>query len=484
MMADTEPLRGAAILVAVLGIADRCLSQVEQDGRPRATIAEVAAAYGAKILASGVFVAGRSADSIASQELGFLPCLRYEVDHDIKTVTAWVFPNRKKTAVYRAGLGVALAHDGDIERLKRQARPNLIPDLSHLASKPWAVGDAPSGRPRPSGIDEARLAAAVDRMFAEPNPFLKRRTRAVLVVYDGEIVTERYAEGFGPDQPLPAWSMTKSVLHALYGIAVRQGKLSIGDRALMPQWRGNGDPRSAITIDMMLRMSSGLAFGEYQVLPPSDLVRMLFISPDVVDYAARLRLVHPVDTVWAYASGTSNLLSGILRRVYGDDDYYTLPYRELFARIGMRSAVIEADAAGTLVGSSFMFATARDFARFGLLYLNDGVWRGERILPEGWTTYARTPTPTAPESQYGAHWWLPSDTERAQAKARGVPLPDDAFNASGFEGQKTVVIPSRKLVLVRLGLAYFRNYPIYDQVCDVLEALPSSSSLKTSAVKR
>ncbi len=470
-MAWSGGLGGAAFLIAA-GMADRCLPQVGRDERPRATVAEIAAAYSAKVLASGVFVAGRRPESVASQELGFLPQLKYKIDREAETVTAWVYPRFKKTAVYRPGLGVALAHDGDIAALKRQARPSLIPDLSHLAAEPWPTGDAPSGRRRPAGIDEDGLAQAVERMCAEVNRFWLRRTRAVIVLYDGEIVAERYAEGFGPETRLPGWSMTKSVLHALVGIAVRDGRLAVDDKAAGPRWRTEGDARAAITIDTMLRMSSGLAFNEYGTLPPSDLVRMLFASPDAAGYAAELPLAHRPDTVWAYASGTSNILSRVLRRAYGDEAYYALPYRELFSKVGMRRAIIEADASGTLVCSSFMFATARDYARFGLLYASDGVWRGERILPEGWTKYARTATPTAPEGEYGAHWWLPSDSERAEAQKRGLPLPDDTFNASGFEGQKIVVIPSRKLVVVRLGLAYFSSFPIYDHVCDVLNALP------------
>lgn len=434
--------------------------------------ADEGAAYGAKVMASAVFAAGRTAESVASQELGFVPFLKYTVDREAQTVTAWTVSRKAKTAVYREGLGATLAHDGDIAALRQQAHPGLIPVLDHLAGVPWPMGDAPSGSPRPADLDEALLAKAVDRMFGEPNPLHKRRTRAVLVVYDDEIVAERYGDGFTAGQRFPAWSMTKSVLHALYGIAVRQGKLAINDPAPVPQWHRDGDPRSAITIDMMLRMSSGLAFGEYDYLPPADLTSMLFLCSDAAAYAACKPLAHPADTVWAYASGTSNILSWILRQTYGDDAYYALPYEELFRKIGMRHAVLEADASGTFVCSSFLLATARDYARFGLLYMHDGIWQGERILPEGWVKYARTATPAAPRQQYGAHWWLPSLDERAEAEARGVPLPEDTFHASGFEGQKIVVIPSRKLVVVRLGLAYFSVCPPYDHVCDILEALP------------
>jgi CubicO group peptidase (beta-lactamase class C family) len=434
--------------------------------------ADLGSAYSAKLLASGVFVAGRTPESIASQELGFVPRLEYTVDREARTVTAWTAPRHKKTAVYREGLGAALALDGGVEALRQQARPDLIPDLSSLAEELWPMGDAPSGRSRPAGIDEARLTATVDRMFQEPNPWYKRRTRAVIIVYDDEIVAERYAEGFGAEQRFPAWSMSKSVLHALYGIAVRQGKLSVSDPAPIPLWKGQDDPRSAITIDMLLRMSSGLKYNELDFVPPADLTTMLFLRPDAADYAAHAPLAHPPDTVWSYSSGTANILSWILRQAYGDDAYYALPYQELFRKIGMRNAIIEADASGTLVFSSFLFATTRDYARFGLLYLHDGVWQGERILPERWAEYARTPTPAAPRQEYGAHWWLPSVRERSKAQARGVSLPEDMFFAQGFEGQNIFVIPSRKLVIVRLGLAYFAANPPHDFVLDILQALP------------
>lgn len=436
--------------------------------------AEEGAAYGAKLLATGVFVAERTPESVAAAELRFVPFLKYEVDRDARTVTAWTIGNNRKTAVYREGLGVALAHDGQVEALRARGKPGLLPDMSHLADAPWPMGDAPSVRGRPGGIDEAALTAAVDRAFAESSWFDRKRTRALVVVYDGEIVAERYAPEFGPDQRFAGWSMTKSVLHALYGIAVRDGVLSVEDHPHF--WRDPADPRSAVTIDMMLRMSSGLAFGEFDFFPPSDLVSMLFLSPDTAAYAARLPLAHAPDTVWAYASGTTNMLSAVLRHAYGDDAYHALPYTELFRKLGMRGAIIETDASGTFVCSSFMFATARDYARFGMLYAQDGVWMGERILPGGWVEYARTPSAIDHPGPYGAHWWLPTEREKAKARERGTPIPEDAFHASGFEGQAIVVAPSRRLVVVRLGLRYFMPFPPYGLLCDVLDALPPAET--------
>ncbi len=430
---------------------------------------DVFAAYGAKIMASGVFVAGRTPESIAVQELAILPRLRYTVDRENQTVTARVFGSAPKTAVYRDGLGAALAHDGDIEALRQQARPELAALMdAGVAEMPWPTGDGPSGNPRPPGIDEARLAAAVDGFFDRPSRFLKRHTRALIVVYKDEIVAERYADGFDANQRFSAWSMTKSVFHALYGIAVKQGKLSVD--APIPFWRDLDDPRSEVTVDMLLRMSGGLDYNEFELFPPMALTTMLFLQPGAGDYAAALPLLHPPDTVWHYASASTNILSRALREIYGDDAYYALPWQELFSKTGMTSAIIEADATGTFVGSSFMYATARDYARFGLLYLHDGVWQGERILPEGWAAYGRTPTHTA-SGNYGAHWWLIAGDEELQNGTGSQTLPNDIFVASGFEGQFIVIIPSRSLVIVHLNLDLLYHSPV-PLIHNILAALP------------
>jgi hypothetical protein len=178
---------------------------------------------------------------------------------------------------------------------------------------------------------------------------------------------------------------------------------------------------------------------------------------------------------WSYSSGTTNIITYAIRHVIGDSNYLEFPRRALFDRLGMTSAVMETDAAGTFVGSSFMYATARDWARFGLLYLRDGVWAGERILPEGWVAYTRTPAPNAPDQQYGAHFWL-RIPEEFRCGGDRPPLPADAFHAIGYEGQFVTIIPSRELVLVRLGLT---RYPCaYDHqvfVHSVLAAIADGS---------
>jgi hypothetical protein len=271
----------------------------------------------------------------------------------------------------------------------------------------------------------------------------------VVVLWKGRIVSERYGQGITPDTPLAGWSLTKSVTNALVGILVGQGRLALHEPVRVPEWAGDG--RGRITVDQLLRMTSGLAFDERSGPVLSDVNRMLLLAPDAASYAAGKPLKHAPGTVWAYASGTTNVLSRLVRGAVGGslEDYWAFPRRELFDPMGMTSAVLEPDASGTFVGSSFAYATARDWGKVGLLYLRDGVWNGQRILPEGWVAYTVTPTPQAPEGRYGAHFWL-YHRPLSREDPRSGALPT-AFYASGYEGQYVVVVPSRDLVVVRLG---------------------------------
>jgi len=220
----------------------------------------------------------------------------------------------------------------------------------------------------------------------------------------------------------------------------------------MPGWR-EPDGRAAITLSDLLRMRSGLAFAEEYASLTSDVIEMLFNRGDAAGYAASRPLVAPPGTVWSYSSGTSNILSSVLRSRLGEASYPSWPRRALFEPLGMTSALMEPDASGTFVASSFMLATARDWARFGQFYLQDGVWDGQRLLPETWVRYCTTPTPQSPDGIYGAHWWLGLRPELGGETASARRLPRDAFFAVGHEAQTLTVIPSRRLVLVRLGLS-------------------------------
>jgi len=237
----------------------------------------------------------------------------------------------------------------------------------------------------------------------------------------------------------------------LLGLLVRDGKLDIMAPAPVPEWASPDDPRHAITTDQLMRMSSGLESSEDYGDLRADVVQMLYNSSDMAAYAANKPLIAKPDTVWNYSSGTANILARIIRHQLGGDvtDYWSYPRQEFFYPLGMTSAVMEPDASGTFVGSSYMYATARDWARFGQLYLQDGVWQGQRILPEGWVDYARTPTPPS-QGQYGALWWLNRGSGESK-EWEGVP--DDAYAAEGHDGQYVVVIPSRNMVIVRLGVS-------------------------------
>ena len=269
-------------------------------------------------------------------------------------------------------------------------------------------------------------------------------TEAVLIVQGGKLVAERYGPGRGPEDTCHSWSMAKSITHALVGMLVKDGRLDIHAPADVPAWRD--DERAAITLDQLLRMSSGLKFTEsYAPGQVSDVIEMLFGrgQDDVAGFAAAFPLEHPPGSHMAYSSGTTNIVSRCASRALGEDGpaFEAWMRARLFDPLGMRSPIPKFDAAGTFIGSSFCFCTPRDFARFGLLYLRDGVWNGERLLPEGWVDYARTPTfrqEGAADGPYGAHWWLET-------------AGPGSFSANGYDGQFIMVVPELDLIVVRNG---------------------------------
>lgn len=434
-------------------------------------------AYKAKILGSAVFISGRAEQSVLDVDLAFgpLPRIKANLDRENGSVSSRIFGMARNKVIFRAGLGCTLVKDFTEEEIRSQPLYAYRP-ARNIAALPWPTGDAMKPAKQFKGVDMARLDAALDDVFSEPadEDAGMRGTRAVVVVHRGRIIAERYAEGFDANMSLVGWSMTKSVTHALTGILVKQGKLDINAPAPVPEWQDEGDPRGAITLDMLLRMSSGLKFSEIYDEYTSDVVQMLNNCGDAGGFAADRPLEHDPDTHWQYSSGTANIVSRILRSTFegNQGSYFLFPRSELFGKIGMRGAVLEPDASGTFVGSSYMYATARDWARFGLLYLNDGVWEGERLLPEGWVKYGTTPTPDAPKGRYGAHWWLNAG-EPGNAENRAWPdLPTDAYAAQGFEGQRVMVIPSRNVVIVRLGLSRpERNFSTNDFAAAVLAAI-------------
>ena len=296
----------------------------------------------------------------------------------------------------------------------------------------------------PPEIDEQALKDALDRAFEENEPLTPKRTRAVVVVQNGWVIAERYAQGIQPDMPLIGWSMSKSITHALIGRAIQEGLLDPGKPPKVPEWSDPQDPRQRISLDQLLRMNSGLAFEESTGTLNSDLVRMLTQEADMAGFAASQPLSKKPGKKWSYSSGTTNILSRILRHTIDDDQrYWSFPRQALFEPLGMTTAVLESDNSGTLVGSSLAWASGRDWARFGQLYLDHGRWNGKQLLPANWVERARTAS-RGSKGEYGAHWWLSRRKSRRD-------LPKDSFSAEGYQGQLLLVAPSHRAVIVRLG---------------------------------
>jgi CubicO group peptidase (beta-lactamase class C family) len=416
----------------------------------------IGGAYKAKVLCSIIFGTDRAidpqrADDVSADSYWLLRLFRVRVDRSQQSVSTSFLGLRPRSAVYRAGLGATLTHPRRSTSEERTAALSTTSSVA-LSSLDFAHPSRASGRPELVEGSRPRIDAVVEAAFTEPNPKRLRRTRAIVVVRDGRVIAERYASGFNDTTPLPGWSMTKSVLGALIGILVGEGRLSPQDKALHHDWQPP-DPRSEISLEDLLRMRSGLKFTEAYSDFSSDVIEMLFNRPDAAAYAASQPLLAAPGTVWSYSSGTTNILSGIARRIVGDADYLQWPRRALFDRIGMTSAVMEPDASGTFVGSSFMLATARDWARFAQLYLDDGVCKGVRIIPENWVRFSTTATVQSPSGIYGAHWWLRLQPELGGATRAAERIPTDAFFAVGHEGQVLTVVPSLRLVVVRLGLS-------------------------------
>ncbi len=414
-------------------------------------ISSIGAAYKAKLLCTNTFFAGREPEQVLREDLsGPEKFIFTSIDYTHQSVSAWFLGVMKQQAFYLDGLGCVWS--ADIEEHKFRTLTNEWADA--LKVNPVTINHSVflENFTHPA-FDQQQLKTAVDNTFLEPDLDVPTRTRALLVVYQGQLIAERYASSITKNTPLQGWSMTKSVMNALVGILVKQGKLSIDQKAPIPMWAGTDDPRSSITLDQLLRMSSGLEFDEIVGVDVTDLSEMLFRSRDVAAFAIDKPLIHPPDTHWQYSSGTTNIISRIAREASGGStaDVVRFLRNELFIPLGLQKAIIEPDSSGNLIGSSYMYATARDWAKFGQLYLQDGIWEGKRLLPEGWVKYSSTPTLAAPKGQYGAHFWTNGGINSTSENRPFPSLPGDLYYADGYKGQRVVIIPSHQLVIVRLG---------------------------------
>jgi CubicO group peptidase (beta-lactamase class C family) len=440
--------------------------------------ARLGAGYMAQKLCSGVLVSGRTAEDVMAENLtgSGLEILRLysaNIDPDAEQVTASLYGLVVETAIYRAGFGCTLLHGESAENLRAQTAGLLRKQPPVDSDAEWPAGNKVSGAALPSGVDKRAVRATIDAMFSEPDTSRLRRTWALVVVHEGRIVAERYAPGFHKDMPLIGWSLSKTATNALVGMRVMDGVLSLADDALMSEWRDKDDPRRSITLDELMRMTSGLEFNQ-----PQDAPWMLFVEPDDAHFAASKPLAYSPGSHWSYSSGNTNIIARILRETFTDErEYLRFPQERLFGPLGMRTASLAPDDAGTFVSSAFLYASARDWARLALLYLRDGVWEGQRLLPEGWVENSLRATKESPDQQYGAQLWrklpewvgpegplMPRDTY--------FMLGRDAYYMLGFHGQVVAISPSRDLIVVRLGLTRDDGRSIAWDLAPLVRAFP------------
>ena len=406
--------------------------------------------YGAKNMCSAVYLQHRSAADIIKEDLAGFPLSlgTFELNEKDSSVTGSVWGFAKRKAIFRKHIGATLINDFKEAQVRAQqfaipARPVVYTD-----TMAWPYGDKTDDT-IPSFINTTKFYAAVDSAMNATNNGKPAYTRAVLVLYDGKIIAEKYAPGFDKNTVMLGWSMSKSLTGAMIGILVKQGKLHVDELAPVPEWV-NTD-KQKITIKDLLQQCSGLGFVE-EYDRPSDVTKMLFSKGDMAAYTASRPLEHTPGTFFNYTSGNSNILSRIIRKTVGEDAYSAFPYRELFYKINAYSFMLEPDASGTYIGSSYSYGTARDFARFGLLYYNNGVWNGEQILPVNWVADSKKPCEANKNGWYGYQFWLNGKDELNPSKRRFNDAPADMFFCSGFGGQNVFIIPSEKLVIVRMGL--------------------------------
>jgi CubicO group peptidase (beta-lactamase class C family) len=324
---------------------------------------------------------------------------------------------------------------------------------------------------------DPRIAAALDRVFAEDRAQPVKNVKAVVIVKDNRVVAERYAPGFGFDTPLLSYSVAKSVTNALLGILVRQGRLRVDQPVGAPKWAGPGDPRARMTIEDLLRMRSGLDMSETESAF-SPVAQMEYARADMAGFAAQHALKRPPGTAWEYTSADTLILARLLGRTVGGGAAGMRDFaeRELFVPQHMDGVTMEFDGAGVFLGSSYIYAPARAYARFGELYLNDGIAAdGHRILPEGWVAWSRRSTSGAP---YGAGFWTNDGPSRLAALRVKLGLPKDAFFASGDLGQRIYIVPSARLVVARFGYSHPPNFGIADDLALVDAAIRATRKPK------
>jgi CubicO group peptidase (beta-lactamase class C family) len=401
---------------------------------------DIITGFSAKSVASGHFIDGRTLETIqqGDNDIDKVDWATNTIDENEKSVLSKVYGLKARKAIYREGLGATLINDDfDITKPYHVPKRNLSQSIL-----PYPYGNGNPVDTSFAELDAFQLQKTVEEAFDKEGE-KNKRTRAVVVLYKGHLVAEKYGPGFRATSKILGWSMTKSLTGTYFGILQKQGKIDITKPAPIAAWKN--DERAKITINDLLHMNSGLEWDEdYGKI--SDVTKMLFTAEDMTQSQIDKPLVGKPNASWNYSSGTTNLLSGILRQQFKThQEYLDFWYSSLLDKIGMDTALVEVDMAGNFVGSSYGWASARDWAKFGLLYLNQGNWNGAQLFDPSWAKYVATPTNTS-KGQYGAQFWL-------NAGGKFPDVPRDMFYFSGYQGQMVAVFPSHDLVVVRMGLS-------------------------------
>jgi CubicO group peptidase (beta-lactamase class C family) len=425
-------------------------------------------------MCNGLFTSNRTLEQIFAQELAYLPEPvgtagggDYVVNHDLRAVAIGSNPTMR--AAYREGLGcVILAPDQTFDDIDSLPSLDMPPPPGDPTTIAWPDGDRVGNSSLPAGVDESLLEAASDWAFDRESP--EQVTLSLLIVHDGRLIHERYAPGVDVSTRTRTWSTAKSIAGTLIGMLVDQGRMSL-DEPLGFDWypkvsSEKSDPRSAITLRHVLNMSSGLY--------PLDNDGLEYATGSGLAYWAGASSIHGLrdrgiirepGTYWDYENYDTLRAVYAMKRTLGEGAYLEFPRRALLDRIGMRNTVLSVDRFGDFILSSQVYANARDLARFGLLYLQGGVWNGERLISEEWIDFIRTPAPSTADrgNFYGAQWWLVPDDR--------TDVPRDAYSTSGNRGQYVIVVPSHDLVIVRRGLDFGRQgFNRWDLAREVLKA--------------
>lgn len=392
--------------------------------------------FAAKALCSCVFVAGIPEEIAREDEAGFFPIslASTKVDYDQKMTSATLLGLVEKRAYYREGQGCAIFNELEAPE-NRNVAPDEVPKDTMMVDNIILSSD-----------QKQNLNQAIDWAFTEDDPENPaKRTRGVAIMYKGKLIAERYAEGFGPDSRMLGWSMTKSITSVLYGLLEKDSILSRDKKVESPKWPIGKD----VTYTDLLQMSSGMEWDEnYGTM--SAVTKMLYAADTFGATVATYPITAKPGSVWYYSSGTTNLLTYLLADYFpSQEEYLSFPREALFDRIGMNSIVIETDASGHFVGSSYGWATPRDWARFGQMMLDEGIVNGDTILTKEWVDFCKEPA-AASDGLYGGQFWLNASGQMPDA-------PRDAYSARGFHGQRVEIIPSKDLVIVRLGVTHSRG---------------------------